>query len=262
MGNTQRQPLIRIESLVNRFGRITVHDRLDLEIHGGEILGLVGGSGSGKSVLVRSLLGLNRPQSGRICFQGRDILQLPYRELQRLQRYWGMLFQGGALFSGLTVLENIEAPMREVLRLPAALRCELAELRLRLVGLPLEAGDRFPAELSGGMVKRAALARALALEPEVLILDEPTAGLDPVSATGFDDLIRRLRRALRLTVLIVTHDLQTLLRLCDRIAVLLNGRAICGTLEDLRQAHDPWMRAYFHGIRMQTIAGSGDANGA
>jgi len=246
-------PLIRIESLVNRFGPHTVHDGLDLDIFRGEILGLVGGSGSGKSVLVRSLLGLNRPQAGHIWFEDVDILRLPYRELQALQRCWGMLFQGGALFSGLTVLENIETPMREVLRLPAAIRCELAELRLRLVGLPVEAGDRFPAELSGGMVKRAALARALALEPEVLILDEPTAGLDPLSATAFDELIHQLREALGLTVIIVTHDLQTLVGLCDRIAVLLEGRAVAGTLKTLSRAQHPWLRSYFHGARMQAI---------
>lgn len=251
----QETPLLHIESLVTGFGDQRIHDELDLKVYKGEILGLIGGSGSGKSVLVHTLLGLNRALSGRIWFRGKDLLSLPPPELRRVQRAWGMLFQGGALFSGLTVLENIEQPMKENLSLPAGVRCELAELRLRLAGLPAETGEKFPAELSGGMIKRAALARSLALEPEVLILDEPTAGLDPISAEGFDELIARLHSALGLTVIIITHDLHTLVHTCGRIVALVDGRILNGTLDEFASATHPWLRQYFGGTRMQALVG-------
>ena len=252
---SEGEPLFRIRGLVNRFRDQVVHDRLDLDIRKGEILGLIGGSGSGKTVLVRSILGLHRPRSGRILYEGKDILALPQRRRQWYQRRWGMLFQQGALFSGLTVLENVELPMREHLRLPNGLAQELAELKIRLAGLPVRSGELFPAELSGGMVKRAALARALALEPEVLFLDEPTAGLDPIAAAAFDDLIQYLQEALGLTVVIVTHDLYTLVHVCHRLAVIVDGQAVTGTLDQMLEHQHPWSRAYFHGPRMQAVCG-------
>jgi phospholipid/cholesterol/gamma-HCH transport system ATP-binding protein len=252
------EPLIRVQGLVNRFGDEVVHDRLDLDIRKGEILGLIGGSGSGKTVLVRSILGLNRPQGGRIQYQGRNILNLPHRKRMRYQRHWGILFQRGALFSGLTVAENVEVPLREHLRLPRPICRELAELKIHLAGLPTHAAERFPAELSGGMVKRAALARALALEPEVLFLDEPTAGLDPIAAAAFDDLIRYLQEALNLTVVIVSHDLYTLVNICHRLAVLVDKRVETGTLEEMLASEHPWSREYFHGPRMRAMLGEGE----
>jgi phospholipid/cholesterol/gamma-HCH transport system ATP-binding protein len=247
--------LMRIKGLVTRFGDQVVHDGLDLSIERGEILGLVGGSGAGKSVLIRTILGLNPAAAGRIHFRDMDIAQASQRELLRIQRCWGVMFQGGALFSGLTVLENVEQPMREHLDLPAGLRQELAELRLSLAGLPILTGDKFPAELSGGMVKRAALARAIALEPDMLVLDEPTAGLDPITAAGFDELIRQLQGTLGLSVILVSHDLQSLVSICDRIAVLVDGRAVCGTIGALRADPHPWVRSYFHGARMARVLG-------
>jgi len=250
-----RDTLLRVEGLVTRFGDQVVHDGLDLDICHGEILGLVGGSGAGKSVLVRTILGLERAESGHIWLRDLDVVHAVGADLRRIQRCWGVLFQGGALFSGLTVLENVEQPMRENLDLPRGLRTELAEVKLRLVGLPVKSGDKFPAELSGGMVKRAALARALALEPEVLILDEPTAGLDPISADGFDKLVVHLRDTLGLSVIMVTHDLQSLVTVCDRIAVLLDGRAIHGTLRELCEHPHPWARQYFRGSRMNRLLG-------
>ncbi|HKJ71863.1 MAG TPA: ATP-binding cassette domain-containing protein [Gammaproteobacteria bacterium] len=253
------EPLIEVRGLVNRFGDELVHDRLDLAIRKGEILGLIGGSGSGKTVLVRSILGLNRPQAGRILYQGRDILNLPHRKRMRYQRHWGMLFQRGALFSGLTVLENVALPMREHLRLSRPVRQELAALKIHLAGLPMHAGERFPAELSGGMVKRAALARALALEPEVVFLDEPTAGLDPIAAASFDDLIQYLQEALKLTVVIVTHDLYTLVNVCHRLAVIMDRQVTTGTLEEMLEVDHPWSREYFHGPRMRALLEKGQA---
>jgi phospholipid/cholesterol/gamma-HCH transport system ATP-binding protein len=253
------EPLIEVQGLVNRFGDQVVHDQLDLDIRKGEILGLIGGSGSGKTVLVRSILGLHRPQAGRILYQGRNILNLPHRKRMRYQRHWGMLFQRGALFSGLTVVENVEVPMREHLSLPRALRRELAELKIHLAGLPAHAAELFPAELSGGMVKRAALARALSLEPEVVFLDEPTAGLDPIAAAAFDELIQYLQEALNLTVVIVSHDLYTLVNICHRLAVIVDRRVQTGTLTEMLEADDPWSREYFHGPRMRALMGRGEA---
>ena len=253
------EALIEVRGLDNRFGGYAVHEGLDLDIRRGEILGLIGGSGSGKTVLVRSILGLNRPQAGRILYQGRDLLTLPHQKRMRLQRHWGMLFQQGALFSGLTVAENVEVPIREHLRLPRPLCRELAELKIRLAGLPLHAAELFPAELSGGMVKRAALARALALEPEVLFLDEPTGGLDPIAAAAFDDLIQYLHEALNLTVVIVTHDLYTLVNICHRLAVIVDKRIETGTLGELLESEHPWSREYFHGPRMRAMLDRGQA---
>jgi phospholipid/cholesterol/gamma-HCH transport system ATP-binding protein len=240
------EPLLRIEKLVTRFGAQIVLDHLDLEVCRGEILGVVGGSGSGKSVLMRTLLGLERAASGHIWLHGTDLAAASRDQLGRLQRAWGVLFQGGALFSSLTVLENVEQPMREHLDLPAGLRRELAELKLHLVGLPVQTGDKFPSELSGGMVKRAALARALALEPEVLILDEPTGGLDPISAAGLDRLVAQLQSTLGLSVVMITHDLQSLAAICDRVAVLIDGKVITGTVAELRRHPHPWIQEYFH----------------
>jgi phospholipid/cholesterol/gamma-HCH transport system ATP-binding protein len=247
--------LLRIEGLVTRFGDQIVHDGLNLDVCHGEILGLIGGSGAGKSVLVRTILGLNPAVAGHIWLRDIDIVRASARDLRQIQKCWGVLFQGGALFSGLTVLENVEQPMREVLDLPSAVRKELAELKIRLVGLPVKTGDKFPGELSGGMIKRAGLARALALEPDVLILDEPTAGLDPVSAAAFDELVLHLEKTLRLSVILVTHDLHSMATICDRLAVLLDGKAITGTLSEICDHTHPWIHEYFHGKRMQRILG-------
>ncbi|MFP4561650.1 MAG: ABC transporter ATP-binding protein [Thiohalorhabdus sp.] len=245
-------PVIRVEGLVNRLGGQLVHDGVNLEVRRREILGLVGESGSGKTVLLRSLIGLQRPLEGRILFEGRDIRSLSAREWREVQEDWGVLFQQGALFSGLTVQENVELPMREHFKLPPELLGPLARLRLRLARFPLEHGDKFPADLSGGMTKRAALARALALDPEVLFLDEPTSGLDPLSATALDELVRDLRDTLGLTVVLTTHDLHTLTQICDRLAALVDGRAVTGTLEEMRSHPHPWLHAFFGGARMQS----------
>lgn len=254
MSEPDPSPLLRIESLVTGFGDQIIHDQLDLTINEGEILGLIGASGSGKSVLIHTMLGLNRARAGRIWFHDRELLSLSAEELRRLQRCWGVLFQGGALFSGLTVLENIEQPMKETLALPAGVRCELADLWLRLVGLPLDTANKFPSELAAGMVKRAALARSLALEPEILILDEPTAGLDPISAEAFDTLLTDLHQALGLTVIIATHDPHTLVKTCQRITALVDGRAVTGTLDELAHSSHPWLQKYFGGTRMRALA--------
>ena len=232
------------------FGDRKVMDGLDLDILRGEVLGFVGASGAGKSVLTRTILGLQPKQAGTIEVEGRDIATLSARERARVERGWGVLFQQGALFSSLTVRQNVEAPMREHLDISPALRAELAMLKLRLVGLPPDAAAKFPSELSGGMIKRAALARALALDPGVLFLDEPTSGLDPISAGEFDTLIATLQSTLGLTVFMVTHDLDSLYAICDRVAVLGSGRVIAvGAIADLLKSEEPWIREYFHGVR-------------
>jgi phospholipid/cholesterol/gamma-HCH transport system ATP-binding protein len=243
------EPAIRLRGIVNRFGPQLVHDGLDLEVRRGEIMGLIGGSGSGKSVLLRTIIGLRRPTAGRIEILGLDPERLDDAGRAALRERLGVLFQDGALFSSLTVAENIEVPLRERYAMPAHLLDELAELKLGLVGLPLAAGDKFPSELSGGMRKRAGLARALALDPELLFLDEPTAGLDPIGAADFDELIRSLQRSLGLTVLMITHDLDSLIRCTDRIAALIDRRAVVGTYDELRRWPDPWLQAYFGGPR-------------
>jgi phospholipid/cholesterol/gamma-HCH transport system ATP-binding protein len=241
--------IIRVRGLVTRFGTQTIHDGLDLDVRRGEVLGVVGGSGSGKSVLLRSLIGLKRPEAGRTEIFGHDIGRLGEDEKRSLDRRWGVLFQDGALFSSLTVAQNIEVPLREYFRMPEPLMDEIAGCKIAMVGLPETAADKYPAQLSGGMRKRAGLARALALDPEILFLDEPTAGLDPIAAAEFDQLIRDLKASLGLTVFLVTHDLDTLFAICDRVAVLVDNKIRVGTLEHHLADPHPWIQAYFHGPR-------------
>lgn len=239
--SAQPESMISIRGLVNRFGTQTVHDGLNLEVRRDEILGLVGGSGTGKSVLLRSILGLHGPNEGQIEVLGQRI---HYHEPGPHKR-WGVLFQDGALLSGLTVQENVELPIALHSDLPVETRRELAVLKLFMVGLDLTAASKFPNELSGGMRKRASLARALALEPKVLFLDEPTAGLDPISATEFDQLIRYLHANLDLTIMMITHDVDSLFGICDRIAVLVNKGIIVDTLDEIVKHPDPWIQDYF-----------------
>jgi len=242
-------PIVRVNGLRTQFGPQVVHDNLDLEVRPGEVLGVVGGSGTGKSVLLRTIIGLNRPTAGKIVVFGQDTADLGEVAWRRLQARWGVLFQGGALFSSLTVGQNIQVPMREHTDLPAALMDELTALKVEMVGLPAGACGKVPSELSGGMRKRAGLARALALDPEILFLDEPTSGLDPIGAAAFDQLIRGLQQSLGLTVFMVTHDLDSLATICDRIAVLVDKRIKVGTMAELMQDDHPWIREYFHGPR-------------
>lgn len=251
------EPIIRVRGLVNRFGQETIHEGLDLDVFAGEVLGVVGGSGSGKSVLLRTIIGLNRAQSGRIEVFGQDTAALGDRALRALERRWGVLFQDGALFSSLTVAQNIEVPMKEHCQMPMALMDQIAAIKVGMVGLAEEAGGKYPAELSGGMRKRAGLARALALDPEILFLDEPTAGLDPIAAAEFDHLIRDLQSSLGLTVFMVTHDLDSLFAICDRVAVLIDRKIRVGTLEQLLDDGHPWIRAYFHGPRARAALAHG-----
>lgn len=241
--------LIEVRQLINRFGTQTVHDGLDLEVRAGEVLGVVGGSGSGKSVLMRSIIGLQKPTSGEITIGGRDITKMRKRERLAVQRLWGVLFQNGALFSSLSVRDNVALPIREFTDIGDKEAKELAEMKIELVGLPPVARDKLPAELSGGMVKRAALARALALDPKLLFLDEPTAGLDPIGAAAFDSLIKELARSLNLGVFMITHDLDSLFTICDRIAVLVDKKIKVGTLEQMLADEHPWIHDYFHGPR-------------
>lgn len=235
------EPVISVRGLVNRFGSQVVHDGLDLEVRRDEVLAIVGGSGTGKSVLLRSILGLHGPNAGEISVLGQPIR---YHE-PGPHKHWGVLFQGGALLSGLTVQENVELPIALHSDLPIETRRELAVLKIFMVGLDLAAASKYPNELSGGMRKRAALARALALEPHILFLDEPTAGLDPISATEFDQLIRYLRDHLDLTVVMITHDLDTLFGVCERVAVLVNKGIIVDTLDEIVKHPDPWIQEYF-----------------
>ena len=251
--------IISVRDVVNRFGTQTVHDGVSFDVHAGEVFGIVGGSGSGKSVLLKTMLGLRKPDSGSVEVEGRDITQMSERDLRAVKQRYGVTFQHGALFTSLTVTENVILPLVESLRLQEATLQSLAELRLRMVGLPVEAGAKFPAQLSGGMIKRAALARALALDPVLLFLDEPTAGLDPIAATAFDDLVLYLRRTLGLTVVMVTHDLDTLARTCDRVAVLVDQKVIVDTLPGIVRNEHPWIREYFHGARGRVIAGQSGA---
>jgi phospholipid/cholesterol/gamma-HCH transport system ATP-binding protein len=247
------QPLISVRDIVNRFGTQVVHDHVGFEVYPGEIFGIVGGSGSGKSVLLKTMLGLRRPTSGTVEVEGRDITAMGDDELREVKRRYGVTFQQGALFSSLTVAQNITLPVVEAMDLGEEALTSLVELRLRMVGLPLEAAAKYPAQLSGGMIKRTALARALALDPVLLFLDEPTAGLDPIAAEGFDALVLYLRDTLHLTVVMVTHDLDTLARTCDRVAVLVDGKVIVDTLEGIVRNDHPWIREYFHGTRGREI---------
>jgi phospholipid/cholesterol/gamma-HCH transport system ATP-binding protein len=241
---------VRVRGLVNRFGSRTVHEGLDLDLRKGEILGVIGGSGTGKSVLLRSIVGLHTPNAGEIEVFGQTLRTLSRVERVRVERRWGVMFQDGALFSTMTVRENVMAAMVEHTKIPAALMRELADLKIRLAGLELEAALKRPADLSGGMRKRAALARALSLDPELLFLDEPTAGLDPISAARFDELVRSLSQALGLTIFLVTHDLDTLAATCDRVAVLSDGKVLAiGSLDEVRKNPNPWIQDYFSGPR-------------
>ncbi|WP_337926427.1 ABC transporter ATP-binding protein [Luteimonas saliphila] len=250
-GDADASPIIRVRGLVNRFGAQTVHEGLDLDVVRGEIIGVVGGSGSGKSVLMRSLIGLRRPDAGEIEVLGVDPRSDDPQDRLHLERSTGVLFQDGALFSSLTVGENVQVPLKEHHPdLPESLRYELALLKVRLAGLPADALEKLPSQLSGGMRKRAALARALALDPPLLFLDEPTAGLDPIGAAAFDRLIRTLQQALGLTVFLITHDLDTLYAICDRVAVIADRKVVAAArLDEIERLDHPWIRDYFHGPR-------------
>ncbi len=245
------EPIIRVRGVVNRFGEQVVHDGLDLDVRRGEILGVVGGSGSGKSVLMRSIIGLRRPQAGEIEVLGTDALSDDPADRLRIERDTGVLFQDGALFSSLTVGENVQVPLKEHHpELPETLRYELALLKVKLAGLPADAIDKLPSQLSGGMRKRAGLARALALDPPLLFLDEPTAGLDPIGADAFDRLILTLQQALGLTVFLITHDLDSLYAICDRVAVLADRRILAvAPVAELERLDHPWVQEYFNGPR-------------
>jgi len=246
---------ISVRGLDLGFGSRLILRGLDLDVKRGEVLGFVGGSGTGKSVLMRAILGLANKSAGRIEVFGRDLDALPPRERQAVERRCGVLFQQGALFSGLTVLQNVQAPMREYLDLSQPLMDELARMKIAMVGLRPDAAEKFPSELSGGMIKRAALARALALDPDILFLDEPTSGLDPIGAAEFDELIATLQKTLGLTVFMVTHDLGSLYSICDRIAALADGKVIAvGTVAQMLASEHPWLRSYFHGKRASQMA--------
>lgn len=244
------EPVIRCRGIKTQFGDHVVHDNLDLDVFRGDILAIVGGSGTGKSVLLRTIIGLITPTAGTIDVLGVNVITADHDTKQALQRRWGVMFQDGALFSALTVRENVEVPLKTVPNLNPKLRRELADLKISMSGLPYSAGDKYPAELSGGMRKRAGLARALALDPEIVFLDEPTAGLDPIGAAEFDSLIRGLSAAMGLTVFMVTHDLDSLHAACTRIAVLAEKRVlVTGSMADMLRVDHPWVREYFHGPR-------------
>src|SRR3974390_2685043 len=249
-GNGGRQTVIEVRDLVVGFGNHIVLDHVDLDVYRGEILGFVGGSGAGKSGLMRTIIGLLPKRAGTIKVFGVELSEAPETARQAVERRWGVLFQQGALFSSLTVRENLQFPIREYLKLSQRLLDELVVAKLEMVGLDPSVCDKFPAELSGGMTKRVALARALALDPEIVFLDEPTSGLDPIGAGEFDELIATLQRTLGLTVFMVTHDLDSLHTVCDRIAVLADGKVIAaGTMDTMLASQHPWLKAYFHGKR-------------
>ena len=242
--------VIRVRGLENHFGDQVVHHDLDLDVRRGEILGIVGGSGTGKSVLMRSIIGLQTPLAGEIEVFGERMDLLDPAKSKDIRRHWGVLFQDGALFGSLTVTENIEVPMREFYKFTPEFMNEIAGFKIAMVGLPAIAGPKYPSELSGGMRKRAGLARALALDPRIVFLDEPTSGLDPISAAAFDELIRNLRDTLGLTVFLITHDLDTLHAICDRIAVLADQHVLkVGTIAELMEFDHPWVQEYFRGPR-------------
>jgi phospholipid/cholesterol/gamma-HCH transport system ATP-binding protein len=252
-------PIIRVRGLVTRFGQNVVHDGLDLDVRRGEIIGIVGGSGTGKSVLLRMIVGLTKPAAGQIEVFGQSVRDTSAADYRALRRRWGVMFQDGALFSSLTVRQNVEAPMRELLDLDPALRAQLAAIKVRMVGLPEKAQHNYPSELSGGMRKRAGFARAIALDPEIVFLDEPTAGLDPIGAAAFDTLIKQLQQSLGLTVFLVTHDLDSLHALCDRVAVLAEKKVLAtGTMQEMLEIDHPWVQDYFHGPRARAALPAAD----
>jgi phospholipid/cholesterol/gamma-HCH transport system ATP-binding protein len=257
--SAQDEPIISIRGLVNRFGEQTVHEALDLDVQRGEILGIVGGSGTGKSVLMRSIIGLQQPQAGTISVFGKSMLDCDPGDpdLLSVRKRWGVLFQGGALFSTLTVSENVQVPIREYYPdIGPDLRAEIAAYKIHMTGLPSDAGPKYPSELSGGMRKRAGLARALALDPALLFLDEPTAGLDPIGAAAFDEQTRALQQTLGLTIFLITHDLDTLHAICDRVAVIADKRVIAvGTIPELLALDHPWIQEYFNGARGRIAMG-------
>jgi phospholipid/cholesterol/gamma-HCH transport system ATP-binding protein len=242
-------PRVEVRGLVNRFGSQVVHDGLDMTVETGEIFGVVGGSGAGKSVLLRSILGLQRPIAGTVRLNGEDVTQMTQRQLRAVKADYGVTFQEGALFSALTVQQNVQLPMLEYLDLSESDLNELAMLKVRMVGLPVDAAAKYPAQLSGGMIKRAALARALALDPQLLFLDEPTSGLDPISAAAFDELLLYLHQHLHLTVVMITHDLDTIFRTCNRVGVIVDQHMVSDTLPGIMDNPQPWIQAYFHGVR-------------
>lgn len=245
--------VIEAHGIVNKFGKQVVHDGLNLTLQKGEILGLVGGSGSGKSVLLRTLLGLHKPNAGSVIVGGADVSDMDDAQKKEMAKKWGVLFQDGALFSGFNVLDNICLPLREHTDLADKDIQSLAMFKLHAVGLKPETAKKKPSELSGGMAKRAGIARSLALDPEILFLDEPTAGLDPVAAAAFDDLILQLRRVLELSVLIITHDLDTLVDVCDRIAMIVDKKIVTGTVGEMMKMDHPQVKEYFQGPRMRAV---------
>ena len=252
---TDNAPVIKVRDLVVGFGDQTVLNHLDLDVRGAEILGVVGASGAGKSVLLRTIIGLLPRQHGSIEVLGVDLARANEEERRSLERRWGVLFQQGALFSSLTVKQNVQFPMRENLNISQRLMDEMALAKLEMVGLSPQDGNKFPSELSGGMTKRVALARALALDPEIVFLDEPTSGLDPISAGDFDELIRTLQQTLEITVFMVTHDLESLYTACDRIAVLADGKVVAdGPMATMLESKHPWVKTYFQGKRGGMLA--------
>jgi ABC-type transport system involved in resistance to organic solvents, ATPase component len=249
-----KTPVVSVKGLSNAFGNNVVHENLDLDICKGEILGLIGGSGAGKSVLLRSILWLRPPQAGMVSVAGINLRTATDDEWQRIRRSWGVLFQEGALFSSLTVRENIEAPLKEFAAMSSKLMAEVAALKLDMVGLRQSAADLYPSELSGGMKKRAGLARALALDPAMLFLDEPTAGLDPLGAADFDQLLLTMRESLGLTVCMITHDLDSIHTVCDRVAVLAEKKIYAtGTVAEMVKNPYPWIQEYFNGPRGRAV---------
>ncbi|MBX7146908.1 MAG: ABC transporter ATP-binding protein [Alphaproteobacteria bacterium] len=252
--------VIVIKDLQTGFGSYLIHDHLQLEVKKGEILGIVGGSGSGKSVLLRTIIGLEKKHKGLVNILGYNLDNLSSRKQSQLLRRIGVLFQGSALFSSMTVAENIQVPLKENYKLSQNTLDELAYFKMMLVGLPQEAYYKYPSELSGGMKKRAGLARALVLEPEILFLDEPTAGLDPIGAADFDQLILNLQQSLGLTVFMITHDLDSLVSICDRIAALVDKKIIVGTFDDFRYSEHPWIKEYFQGPRARAVIGGKSGN--